>query len=134
MQFLTMMSLISITVPGITLLIQGVLLNFVQLDILQTDKWLIPMIFGEDDNSILDQPLNPYFDENGFGKISFLKNLGSALVFTTLFPLAFLSIYILRLSSRLFKKESSHFKKIWTLSVKLENKLMWDYSLRFLLG
>jgi hypothetical protein len=41
------MTMISITVPGIAKLIMGALLNFIYLDILQTDKWLYPLIFPE---------------------------------------------------------------------------------------
>ena len=47
MSFLTIMTMISITVPGIAKLIMGALLNFIYLDILQTDKWLYPLIFPE---------------------------------------------------------------------------------------
>jgi hypothetical protein len=49
MSFLTINALISITVPGTAKLIQMALLNFIYLDILQTDKWLIPMLFKDED-------------------------------------------------------------------------------------
>ncbi len=42
------MTMISITVPGIAKLIQGALLNFIYLDILQTEKWLFPLVFPDD--------------------------------------------------------------------------------------
>ncbi len=47
MSFLTIMTMISITVPGIAKLLMGALLNFIYLDILQTEKWLVPLIFPE---------------------------------------------------------------------------------------
>jgi hypothetical protein len=50
MSFLTIMTMISITVPGITKVIQGALLNFIYLDILQTERWLIPWIFPDDED------------------------------------------------------------------------------------
>ena len=60
MSFLTIMTMISITVPGIAKLIQGALLNFIYLDILQTESWLFPLIFPEvpedDDGSGGDDP------------------------------------------------------------------------------
>jgi hypothetical protein len=51
MSFLTINAMISITVPGTAKLIQMALLNFIYLDILQTDKWLIPILFKEEDES-----------------------------------------------------------------------------------
>ena len=64
MSFLTILSLVSITVPGIARVIQNSLYGFISMDLLRTDRWLIPLIFSdyEADNS----PLNPYFEENGF--------------------------------------------------------------------
>jgi len=45
MSFLTICSMISINVPGIGKIIMTSLLNFIYLDILQTDLWLNPFIF-----------------------------------------------------------------------------------------
>ena len=39
-QFLTINTLISYQVPGVGQMIQYVLLNIIQVDILQTEKWL----------------------------------------------------------------------------------------------
>jgi hypothetical protein len=33
---------------------------------LQTDLWLFPLLFPPKDNNEEDEPLNTYFDENGF--------------------------------------------------------------------
>jgi hypothetical protein len=44
MSFLTILSLISITVPGIAQIIQAVILKFLYLDILMTDEWLYPLL------------------------------------------------------------------------------------------
>ena len=54
MSFLTINAMISITVPGTAKLIQMALLNFIYLDILQTDKWLIPLLFKEDETNQTD--------------------------------------------------------------------------------
>jgi hypothetical protein len=40
MSFLTILTLISISVPGIAKIIQSVLIGFICMDLLQTDKWL----------------------------------------------------------------------------------------------
>jgi hypothetical protein len=51
MSFLTINAMISINVPGTAKLIQMALLNFIYLDILQTDKWLNPLLFKEEETS-----------------------------------------------------------------------------------
>ena len=45
--FLTINTLISMSVPGIVQLVTSVLINFIYVDILLTDLW-IPQIFNEE--------------------------------------------------------------------------------------
>ena len=47
MSFLTILSLVSITVPGITKVIQSALYGFISMDLLRTDRWLAPLIFSD---------------------------------------------------------------------------------------
>ena len=49
--FLTINTMISLTVPGIVQLVASVLLNFIYVDILLTDLWL-PQIFESSDETI----------------------------------------------------------------------------------
>ncbi len=49
MSFLTILSLISISVPGAAFKIQAVILKFLYLDILMTDEWLYPLLLKEED-------------------------------------------------------------------------------------
>jgi hypothetical protein len=48
--FLTINTLISMSVPGIVQLVTSVLINFIYVDILLTDLW-IPEIFNEETSS-----------------------------------------------------------------------------------
>ena len=50
MSFLTILSLISIAVPGLAQTIQAVILKFLYLDILMTDEWLYPIILKEEED------------------------------------------------------------------------------------
>jgi hypothetical protein len=43
--------MVSITIPGIAKYLQAALLNFIYMDLLKTDLWLIPLIFPDDDNN-----------------------------------------------------------------------------------
>jgi hypothetical protein len=48
--FLTINTLISLSVPGIVQLVTSVLINFIYVDILLTDLW-IPQIFNEESST-----------------------------------------------------------------------------------
>ena len=63
MSFLTILSLISIAVPGLAQTIQAVILKFLYLDILMTDEWLYPMILIEEE-SLYDIPISEDSDSN----------------------------------------------------------------------
>ena len=58
LSFLMILSLISMSVPGIAQIIQSSMLNFIYLDILQPGDWLIPWMFPDDDGSN-DYALSP---------------------------------------------------------------------------
>jgi hypothetical protein len=47
LSFLTILSLISINVPGLAKVIQGAFIGFICMDLLQTDRWLSPLFFNE---------------------------------------------------------------------------------------
>jgi hypothetical protein len=78
MSFLTILSLISITVPGIAQTIQAIILKFLYLDILMTDEWLYPLILKEEEDLVnkkiqddeedilIDKGINNYYEQNGF--------------------------------------------------------------------
>jgi hypothetical protein len=94
--------MVSLSVPGIAKIIQSILMNFVYLDLLQTDKWLIPWIFppGSEiielaNNELKDEqgstydtkirldetPINYFFEENGFSSRLLIKNMGSTFIY-----------------------------------------------------
>lgn len=62
--YLTLLSLITVSMPGIARDISGVILSCSQFDIFPTD-WLYNSIFKLDDIKT-DAPLTYYFDEFGF--------------------------------------------------------------------
>jgi hypothetical protein len=51
LSFLTILSLVSINVPGLAKVISSALLGFITMDLLYPDKWLIPLIFKKDDEA-----------------------------------------------------------------------------------
>ena len=63
MSFLTILSLISIAVPGLAQTIQAIIIKFLYLDILMTDEWLYPMILIEEE-SLYDIPISEDSDSN----------------------------------------------------------------------
>ncbi len=55
MSFMTILSLVSISVPGLAKIIQSALLGFICMDLLYTDRWLSPLIFKEDSGVAVDE-------------------------------------------------------------------------------
>jgi hypothetical protein len=47
LSFLNILSLVSITTPGIGQAIQAQILKFLYFDILMTDKWFIQLFYGK---------------------------------------------------------------------------------------
>jgi hypothetical protein len=85
------------------------------MDLLQTDRWLIPMLFDEklgnegEDNEENSNALNQYFDENGFSTKVSIKNLGSTFVYMVLYCLILLMIPILKiLGKRVARLKNAH--------------------------
>jgi hypothetical protein len=47
--FLTIMTLVSISVPGLANVIMAAFINFIYMDFLMTDEWVSPVIFPDDE-------------------------------------------------------------------------------------
>ncbi|TNV87954.1 hypothetical protein FGO68_gene457 [Halteria grandinella] len=107
------------------------MLSFIYLDILQTDKWLTPLIFPEiqavADDEVESQAINSQFYQNGFQQMMLLQNLGSTFVYLILIVSGFLVMLLTRINLGL------DLRPIYRLSRWLQAKLMWNYSLRFLM-
>jgi hypothetical protein len=99
--FLTILSLVSITVPGIAKTIQSALFGFICMDLLYTDRWLVPLLTSfktdEDENVGQDKPLNPYFEQNGFSSTRLVNNLGSTMVYLFLYLKACIILPLLKI-------------------------------------
>ena len=73
------------------------------MDLLQTDRWLSPMLFDEnpegegEENEESDSALNQYFEENGFSTKVLIKNLGSTFVYMVIYSVILLMIPVLKL-------------------------------------
>ena len=76
------------------------------MDLLMTDRWLIPLMFPEDNlpDSEKDEPLNQFFDENGFHSKTLVKNLGSSFVYMNLLVFILFFIPVTKLLSRSSEK------------------------------
>lgn len=98
LSFIMVLSFISIGIPGLAQTIQKIFFELIYLDLLQTDKWLIPLIYEDTDAY---EPLNPYFELNGFQSTSMISNLGSAFVSLLVFLFLHLLLLILKLTDPL---------------------------------
>ena len=83
-------------------MIQAVLLNFIYLDILYTERWFPDfMKYLELDLDFEDYPLNSHFNENGFQSLTLLKNIGSTFFFLIIYILLWVFLILLRLLSNM---------------------------------
>ncbi len=120
--------MISMKTPGVAQMIQVVLLNLIQVDILQTDKWVQQVVLDKIGLLAQDYPEDPtkynYFKDNGYQVDYLLGNLGSTLVFLALFPVLYLLLGLINLLGKCSLN--------CTLVAKSLNKLfLWDFALSF---
>jgi hypothetical protein len=139
MSFLTLMSLISITVPGIAQTIQAVILKFLYLDVLMTDEWLYPLISkeeeelldssipdDEDDEIWQDKAINEYFEQNGIQSMFAVKNLGSTLVYLVVVIFFYILLVFISLLYGMFGILKGTY-------LFIKRHMVWNFTLRLLI-
>ncbi|TNV86282.1 hypothetical protein FGO68_gene3639 [Halteria grandinella] len=125
LSFMMSLSMVSVNVPGIAQVVQRILLGMIYLDLLDTSKWIDPII-SSDEDGLVDQSLNPYFELSGFQSLYMLKNLGSTLVFVFMYVMAFVLSFVCR-----WMKSFS--QKFTIIGSKIDSMIYWNGSLRFLI-
>ncbi|TNV86653.1 hypothetical protein FGO68_gene15356 [Halteria grandinella] len=120
------LSLISLPMPGLAQLLQSAILNLIQLDILFTDKWLPRLIYGDDRTQ--SEPLNDFFESNGYESVRLVDNMGSSVVYLWMLFSAYGVYIILSIFSNRVKVE-----RLATLKRQLYPKMFWQWPIRFLL-
>lgn len=98
--------MLTISVPGIPSIIQGVMIRYMYFDILYTELWMdkfMSFIGIDFDKVTNDTALNIQFSENGFNSKQFLKNSGSSLVFLIIYIFSWIILLLLLFLSRISK-------------------------------
>ncbi|TNV86880.1 hypothetical protein FGO68_gene8282 [Halteria grandinella] len=121
------LSMISIEIPFIVLKVLLACLQFIYLDLLQTDKWL-PQLFypNYEEDEFDDEGLNIYFQRNGLDSTRFIINSGSSLVYLTLLigeAILWLLIYLLSFIIPIFVRVELNWQKIFN----------WNSIFRFII-
>ncbi|TNV87064.1 hypothetical protein FGO68_gene2250 [Halteria grandinella] len=124
LSFLTILTLVSMNVPGIVQMIQNVMLNFIYLDILKTDQWFIPLVFGVEDEEDTDGGLNSFLEQNGFSSVNSIKNLQSSFIYVIV-------IFLLYSVMMFFILIGDHVPRFQKLAESMDRKLVWNYPIRF---
>ncbi|TNV74759.1 hypothetical protein FGO68_gene1900 [Halteria grandinella] len=132
LSFLTTLTLISVQIPAIVQVMQSSMLNFIYLDVLKADQWLIPWIFSNSDSSTQisrrqlleisnlttsdfsneeeeDTGLNDFFTNNGYGSTKLIKNLQSAFLFILAIALVSILSPLIQLFRRQFYSKFHNF-------------------------
>ncbi len=98
MSFLTINMLISMNVPGIVQIVQQIFMKFVYFDVFYVDQWVPPTLKKVSFNiDVPEDPINDYFQENGFEVKFLMKNIGSTLIFILVYLIAWLIYLMLRI-------------------------------------
>jgi hypothetical protein len=108
MSFLTINSMISLSIPGLPQLIQSVLLKFIYFDILYTELWIshfmVKIGLGDLDDVPNDNALNSIFADNGFQSKQFLKNAGSTFFFLFFYIACWFFLFVVQRIASFFPK------------------------------
>ena len=75
-------------------MIQNILLGFIYMDGLMTDRWL-PQLLMSEEELFEDQPLSLFFDSNGYQSMNVMKNLGSTSIYFIVIFLIFLVLVLI---------------------------------------
>ncbi|TNV86861.1 hypothetical protein FGO68_gene9932 [Halteria grandinella] len=118
--------LIAIYAPGLAQPIQIFLLKLFQLDLLMTDKWLIPGLFPENDKES-DTPLNDCFDVYGYEAKQNIRNSGSSFLFMSILIVEIVILYALQMISSL------EIERIKGMYEKYSRYFKWNVVLRFII-
>lgn len=122
---LTVLSLISINIPGAANIFNKAVLDFSQLDILPTNV-IFPAIFSFDDNT--DGPMNQNFNIGGYQSKNALKNMQSTFIFLCCYVFLLFVLFLLDALKRINVYGSVSMKvQKW-----LEEALLWNGVLRFI--
>ncbi|TNV86994.1 hypothetical protein FGO68_gene13774 [Halteria grandinella] len=118
---LLMLSLININIPGQTKVIMKVLMDFVQMDLLQTGMWVNEIVGVTEED---DVAISPAFEQAGYGSQNTVSNLGSTFVFIN----ALASLYGVFQIIGLVAKVIPQTKK---LVERWNNLAFWNLPIRF---
>ena len=98
MSFITINSFIAVSITGVPKIILSVIYKFIYFDIFYTEQWMPDMMknLGLDFDLIEnDEPMNLEFSQNGFESMQFLRNIGTTLIFITLYLSAWIILLFL---------------------------------------
>ncbi len=91
MTSLTLLSLISVNVPGMASKYNNMVLGFTQLDLLPSELIYDKIFTFDNDN---DEGLNPNFDKLGFSSKYCIKNMGSTFIFLAGYVILYVVLFI----------------------------------------
>ena len=128
---ITVLSLISLNVPGVANQVNSILLQLAQLDVLPTP--LIEEAFLTF-NDFEDTPINDNFAQFGLSGTNSLRNMGSAFIYVFIGALALPALYILNAVISFCSVKSQKLQRVRVLVAKWSNGMQWNFFIRLLLS
>ncbi|TNV88251.1 hypothetical protein FGO68_gene11478 [Halteria grandinella] len=120
---LTILTLVSVSIPGPAKLISKSLIQMAQFDIFPTTYLLQDFLGLEYSEQVLTS-LSPQLDDLGFGSLSMTLNMGSA----SIYLLINFSLYLLLIMLDTLKAKAPVFQRVYN---KLWQTLIWGLAIRF---
>ncbi len=80
-------------------MIHNLVIRLIFIDILYTENWMpefMESIGLQVDNIDHDEPVNIFFEENGFQSKQFLKNSGSTLIFLVFYVFGWVLLFVVK--------------------------------------
>ena len=100
-----MLPLFNVSIPGNAATFYGFLMQIASLDIIPTD-FIYNDIFGWTPS----EPINENFDSDGYGSTMFIYNIGSLMIWVTIYPILVASYLLLGISCCV-KKGKEHWSQ-----------------------
>ncbi|TNV86064.1 hypothetical protein FGO68_gene3520 [Halteria grandinella] len=128
LSFLISLGLVSIPIPGVASQIQSLLSSIIYLDLLLTDKWLIPWLdlAIKEEELEEDAAMNIFFESQGFQSMLLMYNLGS----TSAFIILQITIILLTSILGILSLSSQRAKQLYAI---IHPKVFWAGTIRFII-
>ncbi len=99
-------------------------MNFIYLDLLMMENWMPSVLkwINENHEEIEDRPLNNFFEDNGFGSMLFINNIGSGIIYLLIYTILLFLLGLLKIFNFICSRSSNFYEDF-------KQKMIWSWTL-----